>query len=181
MKKSLIALALVAGCGASDREPANRAATAGEAPVAAEAGDRPEAEGQSAAAAPAGPLTGLYEGGSGPQRSQLCIVDRNKGSAQFGLIVWGSNMHSCSGAGTAVRSGERLTLTMGGDSSCTIEATMKGGTVTLPSNLPAGCSYYCGARAQMSGASFARTGSSTADAMKAKDLAGDSLCEGSGG
>jgi hypothetical protein len=87
-------------------------------------------------------------------------------------------MHSCSGSGQAVRSGDTLTLTMDGDSTCRIEARMESGTVTLPQTLPAGCSYYCGARARFSGATFTRSGATAADAMKAKDLAGDPLCEG---
>ncbi len=176
MKKSLIALALVAGCGASDREPGNGVA-ADSNPSEAETAAAKGGEGSVATADATSALTGLYEGPAGAQRNQLCVIDKASGNAQFGLIVWGSNMHSCSGAGTAVRSGERLTLTMGGDSSCTINATIRGGTVTLPATLPAGCSYYCGARAQMTGVTFERSGSSTADAVKARDRAGDSLCE----
>ena len=177
MKKSLIALALVAGCGASDRESGNASAPAvnAAAPVVGkQGGGAPEPAADSAA------LTGLYEGPAAQQRNQLCMIER-AGKAQFGLIVWGANMHSCSGVGTAARSGDRLTLTMGGDSSCVIDARIEGGTVTLPATLPAGCSYYCGARAQMTGVAFERTGTTAADAVRAKDLAGDSLCETSAG
>ena len=174
MKKFLISLALLAGCGASDQEAGNLAASGGN--VAA-----PEAQAQATgpveAAVATTQLTGLYEGGSGAQRNQLCVVDKGPRNAQFGLIVWGSDMQSCSGAGSAVRSGNRLTLTMGGDSSCAIDATIEGSKVTLPAQMPAGCSYYCGPRAQMTGAAFTRSGTKPEDAMAAKDLAGDSLCE----
>ena len=121
-------------------------------------------------------LTGLYEGKSGETVNQLCMVAKGPDKARFGLVVWGSNLHSCSGAGSAVRSGERLTLTMAGDSSCAINATISNGIVTLPATLPTGCAYYCGARASMTGAAFTRTGGTAADAAKAKDLAGDPLC-----
>jgi hypothetical protein len=111
---------------------------------------------------------------AGAQKNQLCIVEKG-GEAQFGLIVWGGNLHSCSGAGRAVRSGERLSLRMTGDESCTIEASLKHGTIALPATLPAGCAYYCGARASLAGATFTRA--TEADARKATDIAGDPLCD----
>ena len=172
MKTSLIALALafaLAGCGGSDSDGGNAAN-----------GATPDEEAHGAvkkAVATAG-LTGLYEGGAGPQKSQLCIVDKGTGNATFGINVWGANMHSCSGSGGVVRAGERLTLTMAGDSTCRIDATIRDGIVTLPESLPEGCGYYCGARARFAGASFTRTGGTAEDAMRAQDLAGDSLCEG---
>jgi hypothetical protein len=173
MKKSLIVLALVSACGASDQSgnASSAAAANGAAPATEAAAQAPVG-----AAVQTSALTGLYEGPPGAQRNQLCMLDKGTGNTQFGLIVWGSNLHSCSGAGSAVRSGERLTLTMAGDSSCAIDATISNGIVTLPTTLPAGCAYYCGARASMSGASFTRTGGTAADAAKAKDLAGDPLC-----
>lgn len=169
MKKSLLLLALVAGCGSADEDGNIQAAAAN--------ASAPQAQGAAAGAAGTGStaLTGLYESGTGDQKNQLCMVEKGS-STQFGLIVWGSDMHSCAGAGTAVRKGEQLDLTMTGDSSCTIAATMNGGTITLPASLPQGCAYYCGARASMTGISFTRTGTSAADAARANDLAGDPLC-----
>jgi hypothetical protein len=168
MKRSLILLALLAGCGGAD-DSANRTAAAGN--VAS-----PQAV---PAAAEAAGLTGLYEGGQAGQPNQLCIVDgEGGGEAQFGIVVWGSNLHSCSGAGQASRDGARLTLTMAGDATCRIAARFEGGTVTLPGEIPEGCAYYCGARARFTGVSLARKGATRADAMKAVDLAGDRLCEG---
>lgn len=120
-------------------------------------------------------LVGLYEGGAGPRRSQICMVEKGSGT-QFGLLVWGDNLHSCSGAGQASRSGERLTLKMAGDETCTIEARISGGTISLPASLAKGCAYYCGAGARMAGASFTRSGTGEADALKAADIAGDPLC-----
>jgi hypothetical protein len=165
MKKSLALLLLLAGCNRSDPPPDQ---VNGAAP-AAPAGQGP---GPSAPAAKAG-LTGLYEGGTGAQKNQLCLVEKGS-ETQFGLIVWGGNLHSCSGAGLATRSGERLVLRMTGDETCAIEASLKGGTVTLPATLPTGCAYYCGARASMANASFTRTGG---DVKKATDIAGDPLCD----
>ena len=167
MKKYLLILFLLAGCGRDDPAADNRAAP--------ESGGRAEAPSRPSPAAEAR-LTGLYEGGSGAQKNQMCIVEKG-GDAQFGLLVWGGNLHSCSGAGRAVRKGERLTLTMTGDETCTIEAELKDSTVTLPGTLPLGCAYYCGARASLANATFARTGTTEADTRKATDIAGDPLCD----
>ena len=126
-------------------------------------------------------LTGLYEKKSGETANQLCMIAKGTDKARFGMVVWGANLHSCSGAGEAVRRGDTLTLAMDGDSACRIEARMSSdGTITLASPTPEGCSYYCGARARLDGASFSRDGATREDALKAKDLAGDSLCAGEG-
>jgi hypothetical protein len=164
MKRSLIILALVTGCGASDQS-SNEAANQ---------------EGRSAVAQAVGTagLTGLYEGAPASQPSQLCIIDKGSGNAQFGLVVWGGNMHNCSGSGGAVREGERLRLTMAGDQACAIDAKLENGTISLPATIPDGCSYYCGAGARLAGASFTQKGATAADAMKAKDLVGEPLCAG---
>ena len=159
---------LAAGCGRDDPQADNRAAPAAAGPASGRSSPAPGGGGGSQAR-----LAGLYEGGSGAQKNQLCIVDKGR-ETQFGLIVWGGNLHSCSGAGRATRSGERLTLTMTGDETCTVNATMKDGTVTLPETLPTGCAYYCGARASFAGARFTRSGD---DSKKATDIAGDPLCD----
>ncbi len=170
MKKTLLLFLLLAACGRGDAPADNQAAPGPGAPAAD--GSRPPSAPKAAEAR----LTGLYEGGTGEQKNQMCIVEKG-GDARFGLIVWGGNLHSCSGAGTAVRKGERLTLTMTGDESCAIEASLKDGTVTLPDKVPLGCAYYCGARASLAGARFTRAGSGEADVKKATDIAGDPLCD----
>ena len=162
-------LLLLASCG--DREAdGNDAASPANGLVAEGAKDVP------ATAVATARLTGLYEGGAAARKHQLCIIDKGSGDAQFGLVVWGERDMSCSGAGQAARSGDRLTLTMSGDRTCTIEARMVGDEVTLPAAVPEGCSYYCAQGAKLSSVRFARTGSTAADAMKAKDLADDPLC-----
>jgi len=121
-------------------------------------------------------LTGLWEGGQPATPNQLCMVETAPGTARFGLVVWGGNLHSCSGEGDARRLGGRLLLTMAGDSKCEIVATISDSAIAFPTSVPDGCAYYCGARATLTGARFAARGSGPDSARKAIDLAGDPLC-----
>ena len=169
MKKTLPILLFLAACGQGDPAADNRAAPV---PAGAEASKPPPA----AAPSSNSRLTGLYQSGSGDRKNQMCIVEKG-GDSEFGLLVWGGDLHSCSGAGRAVRKGSTLTLTMTGDETCTIQASLKDGVVELPATLPLGCAYYCGARASFAGARFTKSGSSQADVKKATDVAGDPLCD----
>ena len=170
MKKTLFLFLLLAACGRGDPAANEQSAPAGPA-------GRGEARSEPRTPASARTiLAGLYEGGSGEQKNQMCIVEKG-GEAQFGLLVWGGNLHSCSGAGKAARKGDGLTLTMTGDEACTIAATLEDGNITLPETLPLGCAYYCGARASLAGARFTRAGTGEAEAKKATDIAGDPLCD----
>ena len=121
-------------------------------------------------------LTGLYETGGTPP-SQLCITERGR-AARFGLVIRRNGRPGCSGAGTAVRRGASLRLSMDGDSPCAIEARLDSGRVTFPASLPPGCSYYCapGAAAGAGGMTFAKTGGTREDALRARDIVGDPLC-----
>ncbi len=173
MKKAallLLPLLLLGACRAQEGMSNN---AAGATPGAAPAG--PGGSGTPAAPVQTATLTGLYESGTPPQRSQMCMVEQG-GSARFGLVSWSAPGESCSGAGTAVRSGNALRLTMQGDEPCTIEARIEGTRVTFPANLPAGCAYYCSRGARLAGASFDKTGGTEADAARAEDLIGDPLC-----
>lgn len=163
MRQVLMALVLVAGCGAGGDQAGNGTGAA---------------DGVPASAVQTSNLTGLYEGGAPLQPNQICVIDKGTGNAAFGLVVWGENLHSCSGSGEVIREGDTLRLSMAGDESCTIEGKISGGNVTLPQAVPEGCSYYCGARARLAGATFTKKGGTAEDAMKAKDLVGEPLCSG---
>jgi hypothetical protein len=168
MKKILVALALFGAC-SPDAEGDPKPAPGGAAAPQAKADPKP-APGRIAT------LAGLYEGGTGKQKHQMCVVEGSGGSQRFGLVVWGNGMHSCSGSGTVSREGNVLKLAMAGDSACTIEAAISGKTVKLPQEVPSGCSYYCGAQAKLGGAELTQVGTGKSDAMKAKDLVGEPLC-----
>lgn len=161
MKKSLLALALLAGCGGGDPDTGNRATA--------------ESSPSRTAVRTAG-LTGLYQGGAAARPDQLCIIDKGAGNSRFGLIVWSEGVNSCAGDGQAIREGDRLRLQMQGDEACEIAARIEGDTVVMPAEIPSGCSYYCAAGASLANARLTRAGATAEDAMKAKDFAGDPLC-----
>ena len=166
MKRILVILALVAGCGAGDPQVGNETAVSQN----SAASGNPAMQAVRTAA-----LTGLFESG-GDRPDQLCIVDAAPGNSRFGLVVHGEGLLSCSGSGQAVRAGTALRLRMEGDEACEIEASVEGATIALPQQIPAGCAYYCAPGASLAGARFTRSGGSAADALKATDLAGDPLC-----
>jgi hypothetical protein len=169
MKKFVAAILLLASCSSEDQPKGQQ----GGPPAAAGSGAQGRAD------SPSGPLTsltGLYEGGAGERRHQMCVVEGKGGGERFGLVVWGEDMQSCAGSGSVSRNGGTLRLSMAGDSACTIEAKISGKTVKLPATTPAGCEYYCGRRAALAGAELTQVGTARSYAMKAKDIVGDPLC-----
>ncbi len=171
MKKFLLLLFVLVSCSPSEeQQPQNGSAASSQPAAPVATADSPPARLSS--------LIGLYEGGAGERRHQMCVVEGEGGEERFGLVVWGANLHSCSGSGSVSRTGDRLRLTMAGDAACTMEASISGNSVKLPATTPSGCAYYCGERAGLAGAELTQTGTSEADAMKAKDLVGEALCAG---
>ena len=176
MKKLMLAALFLASCsqsGEDDREQKSGSAVAPQ-PRSAPAAQPSAEKGEIAS------LVGLYEGGGEP-RNQMCVVKGKGGEQRFGLIVWGASQHSCMGSGTITREGDKLRLAMAGDSACTIEGTISGKTIKLPSGVPQGCSYYCGARASLGGAALTQAATGEQAALRAKDVVGESLCSGEGG
>ncbi|MGF1549607.1 MAG: hypothetical protein ACFBQW_03610 [Sphingomonadaceae bacterium] len=121
------------------------------------------------------PMTGLYRDGRGGPASELCIVEEGR-IARFGLVAWGGNDHSCSGAGRVERRGDHLLFTMEGEGFCRFTASYDGRRILLSEAPQGNCSYYCGARARFAGLDFARIGATPAAAAQATDLAGGALC-----
>lgn len=158
-KLLLLASFLAAGCGQGS-EPAQNVSTMAPAP--------------SRAPAQTATLTGLYESGDSPP-GQLCITEQGR-TARFGLVTRRGARAGCSGAGTAIRTGDVLRLTMTGDSACVIQARLQGTVLSLPTTMPGGCAYYCAPGATAAGAVFIKTGGAQADARRARDSVGDPLC-----
>jgi hypothetical protein len=161
LRKALILAFALAGCGPAAGNASRAAPAAGP-----DAPPSPPAQTWT--------LTGLYEA-PGARPSQICIVEQG-GRARFGLVTWQGERSGCSGAGAAVRRGDLLTLTMDGESPCTIVAQVRGRAVTFPAALPRGCAYYCAPGAPLAGLALTKTGGRREDALRARDLVGDPLC-----
>lgn len=161
MRRALILLTLLAGC-SREPEPGNDQAAHRE-------------PGPQRAVGQLRSLTGLYESGDRGAPSQLCIIQRRR-SADFGLVIRGPGAASCAGSGKVRRIGRRLRFTMGGESRCTLNATIDHLSIVMPANAPRGCSYYCGSPAQLTNVRLTRNGGTKRAAMRARDLVGEPLC-----
>ncbi|HTU13180.1 MAG TPA: hypothetical protein VMG08_19990 [Allosphingosinicella sp.] len=160
-KFSVLAIFLAAACGRESGAPGDNAAATGGAP------------GPARGPVQIATLTGLYES-AGPSPSQLCITEQG-GTARFGLVTRGNAGVLCSGAGTATRRGSTLRLVMAGESACAIEARLDGARLVLPA-MPRGCDYYCSPGGGAESVSFAKTGGTREDALRAQDPVGGPLC-----
>jgi hypothetical protein len=69
---------------------------------------------------------------------------------------------------------------MAGNSGCRIVAGIDDGRVVFPPTVPSGCSYYCAPGATLAGTILDKSGGANEDAMRARDLVGDTLCAGLG-
>ena len=114
-------------------------------------------------------ITGRYE--ASRTASRLCIVD-----AQFGLVIRGAGADNCSGSGHVGREAGGIRFTMQGDSACSFVARTSGPSLVFPAAVPAGCGYYCGPGAALTGVRLNQVGVGRTQAMRTKDLVGGPLC-----
>lgn len=123
-------------------------------------------------------LTGLYEASNGREPAgRMCFTPAPRGKSFFGIVTEKPGGASCGGSGDATFGlNNTVRLIMGGDQECVIKAKIDNGQITMPSLLSPTCSYYCAPGATLAKVVFQKTGGTTADAMRAKDLAGDPLC-----
>jgi hypothetical protein len=116
-------------------------------------------------------LTGLYREQGG--ESRLCIL-----GSRFGIVIRGQGEASCGGSGRALREAAGIRITMQGDSACGFTAQVSGRSLVFPAAVPTGCGYYCGTGATLAGVRLAQIGAGSNEAMKARDLTDEPLCEG---
>ena len=140
-------------------------------------GNRSESQSRSFAGRPLafGGLSGLYESGAAPDRSQMCILRRGH-STQFGLVVRKSPTDLCSGSGVALSVSGGIEFRMNGDSRCRIRGRISGQKIIFPAMVERGCAYYCGGRADLANIAFARMKGGRRAARSARDLVGEPLC-----
>ncbi|MEW4449043.1 hypothetical protein [Qipengyuania sp. JC766] len=176
MKRLVLAIAtggLLAGCNGAAESPAETpqsAAAAAQSPAAPESASAMQARTSEPAAA--ADLSGVYdEDGTGaicmkrqPDQSYVLAADR-----WFGV-------YPCNGEGTAVRTGDTLTIDFGDDyASCRFDARIDGTSIAFPEQLPEGCRNLCGAQAMFDGARYSRSADqSDTDVIISMD--GRSIC-----
>lgn len=101
------------------------------------------------------PPTGLYELVHSSGTDAVCVVPASGDRYRFGLIASFGSTLNCEGKGDARHSGNVLTLDFDG-AECRFSASYDGQSLTLPGQVPEGCSRLCGPRASMSGVSVSR-------------------------
>ena len=134
---------------------------------------------QESSAAPATTMPsiiGLYERAGVPDRpSRICIAGQAE-DRRFGLNSSYEGPQSCTAKGSVRQTGAALTLVIDGDPACRLSAVATATGLTL--NAPEGdeCGYYCGAHTDLDAGKFGKVGETEADARKAVDIVGESLC-----
>lgn len=119
-------------------------------------------------APPFGPGPGTFVGEG---RNRLCIAGAGD-ELRAGLIVYGSKAETnCSAVGKFEGSGDKWSLTPGGEGACKLSLSLGGDKLTI-ADVPASCSYYCAPGVTLTRKIFTRDPT----ASPASDLAGDPLC-----
>ncbi len=121
-----------------------------------------------------GDVIGLYA----RDTDRVCVVRRG-GGYRIGVFADYGDGLSCSGRGTASRSGEGLAVELRGKGggTCAFEARFDGERITFPANLPDGCRKLCGPRASLAALDVERLSESDAEAQALRTAEGERLCQ----
>lgn len=109
---------------------------------------------------------------------RVCIVKQGSGYRVGAFADYGDGS-SCSGNGSATRSGETLSIRLRSKdrASCAFDAKFDGERLTFPANLPGECASLCGPRATFAALEVERLSESSAEAMALRSAEGRRLCE----
>ncbi len=139
MRRALVLLLLVAGCGG--KPPENAAQSQDLESAAIDRGmvrDPRDTE-----------IVGLYA----RDTDRVCIVRGDSGYRIGAFVDYGDRI-TCSGAGTVTRVGEMLHVQLGADEAgCSFDARFDGDKIYFPGNVPDGCAKLCARRASYAGSS----------------------------
>lgn len=114
-------------------------------------------------------LAGLYA----RETDRLCIVPGGVGY-RIGVSVDYGGGQTCSARGTVARSGETLSIDLGGG--CGFDARLDGETIVFPGSLPDGCQRSCSARASLTAVEADLQSNAVAEASQLRDPTGKALC-----
>ena len=118
-------------------------------------------------------VTGLYA----RDTDRLCIV-RDGTAYRIGAFVDYGDRVSCTGRGTAARSGSTLAIEFTGrdGATCSFAARFDGDRITFPATVPDSCARLCGPRASFAALEVERLSESAAEARALRSAEGVRLC-----
>ncbi|MDR6853394.1 hypothetical protein J2Y54_002914 [Sphingomonas sp. BE123] len=118
-------------------------------------------------------VTGLYA----RDTDRLCIV-RDGTAYRIGAFVDYGDRVSCTGRGTAARSGSTLAIEFTGrnGATCSFAARFDGDRITFPATVPDSCARLCGPRASFAALEVERLSESAAEAQALRSAEGVRLC-----
>ncbi len=120
-------------------------------------------------------VTGLYA----RDTDRVCVVKQGAGYRIGAFVDYGDRV-SCTGTGTAARSGETLSIELKGKggATCAFDAKFDGERITFPANVPDDCTKLCGPRASFAALEVERLSESAAEAAALRSAEGTRLCGG---
>lgn len=163
----LLPLLLLAACGSpTGRAPADGGASAPDLETAAiAAGVIPDPASTD--------ITGLYA----RDTDRICVVPDRLDFRIGAYVDYGRNQ-SCTGSGTATRSGETLHVRFDGVEGCAFDARYEGDRITFPGRLPDQCARLCSGRASFAALDASLLSNAPAEAATLRNARGKLLCGG---
>ncbi|WP_439538976.1 hypothetical protein [Sphingomonas sp.] len=118
-------------------------------------------------------VTGLYA----RDTDRLCVVPDGTAYRVGAFVDYGDKV-SCTGRGTAARSGSTLAIEFKGRNgeTCSFDAKFDGDRITFPANVPDACAKLCGPRASFAALEVERLSESAAEAEALRSAEGVRLC-----
>lgn len=118
-------------------------------------------------------ITGLYA----RDTDRLCVVPDGTAYRVGAFVDYGDKV-SCTGRGTAARSGSTLAIELKGKNgeTCAFDAKFDGDRITFPANVPDSCAKLCGPRASFAALEVERLSESAAEAEALRSAEGVRLC-----
>ena len=118
-------------------------------------------------------VTGLYA----RDTDRLCVVPDGTAYRVGAFVDYGDKI-SCTGRGTAARSGATLAIEFKGRNgeTCSFDAKFDGDRITFPANVPDACAKLCGPRASFAALEVERLSESAAEAEALRSAEGVRLC-----
>lgn len=118
-------------------------------------------------------IVGLYA----RETDRVCIVRRGD-AYRIGAFEDYNDGITCTGAGTARRSGDKLDVTLG--EGCRFEAKFEGDRIVFPGRVPDACQKLCNGRASFAALNVVRFSESQSEAAAMRVSNGKLPCSGNG-